>query len=80
MNGHLEICSLIIGHIGVKKFGVDIQGTPLHMAAVVGCFKAFKLMMELLIEKNPANEIGETPFHLAANTIILTFANSSFQM
>ena len=36
LNGHLEICSLIIGHIGVKKFDVDIQGTP--MAAVVGRF------------------------------------------
>ena len=65
LKGHLQICSLMIGHHDGKIFDFDTF-TPLHMAAIAGCLKAFKVIMESQIEKNPADRMGETPLHLAA--------------
>ena len=63
LKGHLQICSLMIGHNDGKIFDFDTF-TPLHMAAIAGCLKAFKVIMESQIEKNPADGMGETPLHL----------------
>ena len=63
--GHSQMCSLMIGHIDVKEFDVDTF-TPLHIAAIAGHLNVFKVIMESQIEKNPANQFGETPLHLAA--------------
>ena len=40
--------------------------TPLHDAAVFGQFETFGLIMELVKDNNPTNNIGITPLHNAA--------------
>ena len=59
--------------IGVLKFILDNKNGPiskivslLKVLAEEGIFEAFKLVFEYTDEKNPADDIGVTPFHLAA--------------
>ena len=59
--------------IGVLKFILDNKNGPiskiislLKVLAQEGIFEAFKLIFEFSDEKNPADDIGVTPFHLAA--------------
>ena len=51
----------------VNKNPGDNSGyTPLHSAALTGCFNVCEFIMERLEDKNPPNNDGKTPLHLAA--------------
>ena len=41
--------------------------TPLHEAASIGNFDICKFIIDQVNDKNPANDAGTTPFHMAAN-------------
>ena len=41
--------------------------TPLHEAASIGNFDICKFIIDQVDDKNPANDNGYTPFHMAAN-------------
>ena len=41
--------------------------TPLHEAAYRGDFEICKFIIDQVNDKNPANDSGDTPFHIAAN-------------
>ena len=53
---------------GTKKsrWGTKKEYTPLHEAASRGNFEICKFIIDQVEDKNPANETGHTPFHIAA--------------
>ena len=65
-----DIVSLIVKHAKKKNrwdWGEDIELTPLHSAALVGCTDIFKMIMQTVEDINPADKkYGETPLHDAA--------------
>ena len=65
IEGHLEICKLIVSEVNDKN-PLDNQGrTPLHLAAMQGHFEIYKFIAERVDEKNPADNRGKTPLHEA---------------
>jgi ankyrin repeat protein len=50
-----------------SRWDDSIEYTPLHEAASRGDFQIFKYIFDQVNEKNPTNDNGYTPFHVAAN-------------
>ena len=67
LKGHFEVCRLITDQISVKDFDLDKDSeTPLHLAAMAGNVKVFKVIMEFFRVPNFPDVFGQTPLHLAA--------------
>ena len=75
IEGHLEICKLIVSEVDDKN-PLDNRGrTPLHLAAMHGRSEIYKFIAERVEEKNPPDYRGKTPLHEAiANGHLLHFS------
>ena len=67
-NGHSDICKYIIDNVEEnKKNPVNITGyTPLHYAAMLKDLDIYKLIANNIEDKHPKDNMGTTPFHIAA--------------
>ena len=66
IEGHLQICEMIIDNV-TDKNPEDYSGiTPLHWAAHYGHLSICQLIMKNCDEKNPKGHTGDTPFYFAA--------------
>ena len=63
-----EIFSLLFMETGNINPGDRFGGTPLHCAAIYGCYDICKTILESenIVDKNPKNHYGQTPLHWAA--------------
>ena len=65
IEGHLEICKLIVSEVDDKN-PLDNQGrTPLHYASIYGHSEIYKFIAERVEEKNPPDNQGKTPLYMA---------------
>ena len=69
-NGRSDICKHIIDNVDEdKKNPTNIfDFTPLHYAVILKDLKIYKLMSENIEEKNPQDNMGTTPLHIAAES------------
>ena len=66
LNGHFDICKLIIANLSEKNPSNSSGVTALHWAAKNGHLEVCQLLIENVQEKNPQCNQGFTPFHEAA--------------
>ena len=69
MNGHLDVCKMIIYRVKGKNPVNDnaFKGAPLHFAALNGNLDVCRLISAYIDKKNSTNSSGETPLHRAAH-------------
>ena len=65
IDGHLEICKVIIEKAENKNPPDQFHFTPLHYAAHFGYLEICKLIVDNVDDKNPLNNLGRTPYDLA---------------
>ena len=70
----IDLFKYVAGKVGYKHtFGTRkdkwsrMKYSPLHEAVSRGNFEICKFIIDQVDDKNPANEKGHTPFHMAAN-------------
>ena len=66
LNGHLEICELIVKYLEDKNPRNKDCVTPLQFAALSGHLAVCEHLLAPLGNKNPATNSGFTPLHAAA--------------
>ena len=79
INGHLQICQLIIEYVADKNPKDFSRNTPLHLASEKGCLEICKLFAKYVNDVDIKNSFGKTPIDLAEgnkNSLVLEFLKS----
>ena len=69
INGHVEVCRLILENIEEKNPNDNYGRTPLHLVAKFGrrgSVDVCRLLLENVRDKSPRDNDGDTPLHKAA--------------